>query len=367
MEKRRYGSGTLEKGLAVLETLERSHDPLRVQDVVAATLLDRAAVFRLLCTLEDRGYIERLPDKRYRARSHRWRPRIAYIAPLSGNSFRSDVTAGMQLAASEAGIDLVLIDSKDQDPESQLTAVQELITSGVGLAILFQRIGAIGHVLADRFLHAGVPVISVDSPIPGALYFGGNSYRAGLLAGGALGRFAKEHWNSKFDQLLLLESSLSAPENRARLTGAVEGIREVLGDVPESKIIHLDGLAHREASRLACAEVFSSLPAKSRVLISSFNDVSAVGALQAVCAAKHEKRAAIVGQNGTAESRAELLLPQSALIASVAYFPEKYGEKLIRLASAVLAHEKTPLAVYTDHLLLDHSNVQQYYPVAEAQ
>jgi ribose transport system substrate-binding protein len=365
MEKRRYGSGTLEKGLEVLETLERSHDPLRVQDVVAATSLDRAAVFRLLCTLEDRGYIERLPDKRYRAKSRRWRPRIAYIAPLSGNSFRLDVTAGMQLAAAEAGIDLVLVDSQDSDPdpESQLTAVQGLITSGVALVILFQRIGAMGHILADRFIHAGVPVISVDSPIPGALYFGGNSYRAGLLAGAALGRFAKEHWNSSFDQLLLLESSLSAPENSARLTGAVEGIREVLGDVPESKIIHLDGLAHREASRLACAEVFSSLPAKSRVLISSFNDVSAVGALQAVCAAKHEKRAAIVGQNGTAESRAELLLPQSALIASVAYFPEKYGEKLIRLASAVLAHEKTPLAVYTDHVLLDHSNVQQYYPV----
>jgi len=364
MEKRKYGSGTLEKGLDVLEALERSHDPLRVQDVVDATSLDRAAVFRLLCTLEDRGYIERLADKRYRAKNRRWRPRIAYIARLSGNSFRDDVTAGLRTAAAQAEMELVLVDSKDQDLENQLSAVQELINSGVSLVILFQRIGAMGHLLTDRLIHAGIPVISVDSPIPGAFYFGGNSYRAGLLAGGALGRFAKEHWHSTFDRLLLLEFSLSAPENKARLTGAVEGIREVLGDVPESKIIHLDGLSNSDASRLACTGVLDSLPSRSRVLISSFNDVSAVGALQAVRAARHEKRAAIVGQNGTSESRAELIRADSPLIASVAYFPEKYGEKLIDLASSVLAREKTPLALYVDHVLLDHENVLEYYPPA---
>jgi len=362
MEKRTYRSGTLEKGLDVLETLERSRDPLRVRDVVALTSMDRAVVFRLLCTLESRGYIERLADKRYRAIGRRRRPRIAYVAPLSGNSFRNDVTEGLQAAVAQAQMELVLVDIEGQELDSQLTAMQELISSGVNLVILFQRIGAMGYVLADRLIHAGVPVISVDNPVPGALYFGGNSYRAGLIAGGALGRFAKEHWNSSFDKLLLLESSLSAPENRARTTGSVEGIREVLGDVPESKIVHLDGLAGREASRVATAGALESMPAGSRVLISSFNDIGAAGALLAIRAAKPQMRVAIVGQNGSEESRAELALPESPMIASVAYFPEKYGEKLIRLASAVLAHEQTPLAVYTDHILLDSNNLHQYYP-----
>ncbi len=361
MEKRKYRSGTFEKGLDVLETLERSHAPLRVQDVVELTSLDRAAVFRLLCTLEDRGYIERLPDKRYRAIGRRRRPRIAYVAQLWGNALRDAVTAGLQSAATQAEVDLLLVDVEDMDLQSQLSKVKELTDSGVGLVILFQRIGAMAHVLADHLIRAGVPVISVDSPIPGAFYFGGNNYRAGLLAGGALGQFSKKHWNSSFDQLLLLESSLSSHENEARLTGAVEGIREVLGEVPESKIKHIDGMAQREASRVACAKVLASLPVKSRVLISCLNDVSAIGALQAVRAAHYESRVAIVGQNGTAESRAELILPESPIIASVAYFPEKYGEKLMRLASGIIAHEKTPLAVYIEHVLLDHANVLQYY------
>jgi ribose transport system substrate-binding protein len=363
-KQRQYRSETLEKGLGVLDLLERSHEPLRVQDVVKATSLDRTAVFRLLCTLEYCGYIERLPDKRYRPRNRHARPRIAYIAPLTGNSFRLDVVAGMRSAAAEADMELLLVDSKESDPNGHLAKVQEFINSGLKLVILFQPVDSAAHVLADRFIGAAIPIISVDVPIPGALFFGGNSYRAGLMAGEALGRFAKERWESKFDRLLLLESSLSAPENKARLSGAVEGLREVLGEVPEAKIMHLDGLAHREASRAACEEVFRSLPAKSRILISSFNDLSAMGALEAVSAAKRGSRSAIVGQNGTAEIRVELMRPESALIASVAYFPEKYGEKLIRLASAVLAHEKTPLAVYTEHILLDRSNVLQYYPAS---
>ena len=77
--QRQYRSGTLEKGLDVLEALERSPEPLRIQDVVSATQLERAAVFRLLCTLEDRGYIARLEDKRYRSKVRKRMPRVSRI------------------------------------------------------------------------------------------------------------------------------------------------------------------------------------------------------------------------------------------------------------------------------------------------
>jgi ribose transport system substrate-binding protein len=218
-------------------------------------------------------------------------------------------------------------------------------------------------VLADRFIQAQIPVISVDTPIAGAIYFGGNSYRAGLLAGEALGRYAKKHWGGEFDRLALLESSLSAAENMARLTGAVEGVKRILGPIAEKKILHVDGLASREASRAACGKVLAALPKKSRVLVSCFNDVSALGALEAVRSAGRERSTAIVGQNGTEESRLELAQKDSALIASVAYFPEKYGERLVKLATALVAHQKTPLAEYIDHVLLEHSNLKKYYPL----
>lgn len=356
---RQYRSGTLEKGLDVLEALERSPDPLRIQDVAATTGLERVAVFRLLCTLEDRGYIERLADKRYRAKKRRRIPSVYYIAPLTGNSFRLDVTASIQRAAEGSGLELHLIDSSDNgQPQSQ---VDQVIEAGADVVILFQRRGALAHVLADRFFEAQIPVISVETPIAGAIYFGGNSYRAGVLAGEALGRFAKKQWNGSFDYLALLESSLSATENSARLTGAVEGVARVLGEVPTEKILHVDGLASREGSRSACRKMLSTLPKTASVLISCFNDVSALGALDAVQEAGREEYVAIVGQNGTEESRKELQRKSSVLIASVGYFPEQYGTRLMELAADIVAHQKTPLAIYTDHVLLHRGNVRKYY------
>jgi ribose transport system substrate-binding protein len=360
--QRQYRSGTLEKGLDVLEALERSPEPLRIQDVVSATQLERAAVFRLLCTLEDRGYISRLEDKRYRSKLRKRMPRVFYIAPLSGNSFRDEVTAGIQRAAEGSGLELQLIDCGDGElPQAE---VEKAIAWGAEVVILFQRRGSLAHILADRFLEAQIPVISVETPIAGAIYFGGNSYRAGVLAGEALGRFAKTKWKGSFDRLALLESSLSAAENMARLTGAVEGSEKILGAIPAEKILHIDGLASLEGSRIACRKMLKMLPKNSRVLISCFNDISAIGALEAVVEAGREKYTAIVGQNGTEESRRELTRKSSALIASVGYFPEKYGEMLMKLADDVVSHRKTPLALYTEHVLLDHANLKKYYPAA---
>lgn len=70
---------------------------------------------------------------------------------------------------------------------------------------------------------------------------------------------------------------------------------------------------------------------------------------------------AIVGQNATEESRAEIRDPRSRFIASIACFPELYGGKLVRLALGVLNHEHVPPAVYTEHVILGRDNIEKYY------
>ena len=126
----------------MLEALERSPEPLRIHDVVSATQLDRAAVFRLLCTLEDRGYIERLDDKRYRAKVRKRMPRVCYIAPLTGNSFRVEVTASIERAAEGSGFELQLVDSSDTElPHEQ---IDQIVRSAADVVILFQRRGSLG-------------------------------------------------------------------------------------------------------------------------------------------------------------------------------------------------------------------------------
>jgi ribose transport system substrate-binding protein len=87
-----------------------------------------------------------------------------------------------------------------------------------------------------------------------------------------------------------------------------------------------------------------------------------LGALQAFKDADRLQDCAIVGQNGSIEALLQMRNPNSRLIGSVAYFPERYGEQLIALALDVLAQRvPIPNAVFVKHQLLTPSNIKQHY------
>ena len=367
--KRRYSVGTLQKGLSVLEKLEKTALPMSIAELADSTGVQRSAVFRLLCTLEERGYVERLSDKRYRSRLVHRRVLLGYCAPFSGTAFRSEVLHSLQQAAADSKVDLMVLDNAEDDPETGLRNAQVLVNAKVDLAMIFQPNQSIGHAVADCFMQAGIPLVTIERPVQGALYFGGNNYQAGKLAGRELGRFALKHWRGKFDHLVLIESPSGSSNVEARVAGVQVGVREVLGAVDESRIIHLCGHLHVESSRHAMEVLLKQLSrsGNTRMLISGFNDLTAVGALRAVRAAGREKDVAVVGQNATEEGRPEIRNPSSRFIASIAYFPEQYGPKMVRLALSVLHHEPVPPAVFTQHVVIDRTNIHQYYPVPDGE
>jgi ribose transport system substrate-binding protein len=90
--------------------------------------------------------------------------------------------------------------------------------------------------------------------------------------------------------------------------------------------------------------------------------LSALGALRAFEEAGRAGDCAIVGQNAEPEARAELRSANTRLIASVGYFPEKYGDGLLRLALDILAKKAVAPAVFTNHQIITPDNVDHYYP-----
>jgi ribose transport system substrate-binding protein len=258
----------------------------------------------------------------------------------------------------------MVLDNAEYDPDTSLRNAQILVNAKVDLAMIFQPNQSIGHAVADCFMQAAIPLVTIERPIQGAVYFGGNNYQAGKLAGQELGRFAVKQWRGNFDSLVLIESPSGSTNVEARVAGVQVGIREVLGSVDESHVVHLYGHLHVESSRQAMEALLTRLPrkARTRMLISGFNDLTAVGALQAIRAAGREKDVAVVGQNATEEGRQEICNPASRFIASIAYFPERYGSKMLRLALSILHHEAVPPAVFTQHVVIDCTNIHQYYP-----
>jgi ribose transport system substrate-binding protein len=99
-----------------------------------------------------------------------------------------------------------------------------------------------------------------------------------------------------------------------------------------------------------------------RIMIGAINDASALGALRAFQEAGRAANCAIMGQNASPEGRAELREPGTRLIGSVAYFPERYGEDLVRVALDILNRRPVPPAVFVKHQLITPETVNHFYP-----
>lgn len=130
--RRSYQLGTLDKALTVLEALESSSQAMSLQQIAEQSKVQRLAVFRILSTLEQRGYVRRLSDKRYRATTRR-RPVIGYMAPMTGNAFRIAVAASLEKTARDTRIDLLALDNPEDDEHVSIRNARHLVSSNADL------------------------------------------------------------------------------------------------------------------------------------------------------------------------------------------------------------------------------------------
>jgi len=201
----------------------------------------------------------------------------------------------------------------------------------------------------------------VEIPHPGATYFGANNYEAGLIGGRHLGRWAKQHWNSEVDEVVLMELTRAGSLPRMRLTGTLVGIREASPQLENCPVTFLDGDGQLGSSFEAMRKHLRSARGR-RFLVGAINDPSALGALRAFQEAGRTEDVAAMGQNASPEGRAELRVPGTRLIGSVAYFPEEYGGGIVRLALNILQRQPVPPAVFVKHRLLTPETVDHAYP-----
>jgi ribose transport system substrate-binding protein len=69
-----------------------------------------------------------------------------------------------------------------------------------------------------------------------------------------------------------------------------------------------------------------------------------------------------MGQNASPEVRVELREPKTRFVGSVAFFPERYGENIIRVSLDILNQRPVPPAVFVEHKLITPTTVDHYYP-----
>jgi ribose transport system substrate-binding protein len=356
----RYLVGAFLQAHQVLSAF-RPHEVLRLRDVVARTGLAKGTAFRLLYTLHQTGFLEKTDPNQYRLNitlPRKKRYRFGYDMNRS-DPFTTVVTESLVQAA--AGISAELLTMDNQDGKLSLQNADVFVRERVDVAIVFQGDQSIAEALASKLTEARIPIIALDVPHAGAYYFGANNYRAGVLGGHYLGKWAKLEWPETAPDVILIEYRRAGPVPQSRVAGMLAGFRDAFRDYEKCSIIRLDSIGDY-GSAYEATRSYLRERAPRKTLVAAVNDPAARGAIRAFEEAGLGEFCAVLSQSGDPLSRAEIRRPGSRLIGSVAYFPEKYGGNIVSLARRILTGPQPPLVTFTRHVLITAENVDRVYP-----
>ena len=359
----RNESQTVLRACAVLKAFRQLGEELQLADVMERTGLPKTTTFRLLRTLIHGGLIERASAGVYRNSfvPVSARPFRIGFATQGDTEFAREVAKSVERVAAREHVQLITLNNRYSAREA-LRNADLLIRERVDLVLEFQTYERVASVIASKFLAANTPVIAIEVPHPGATYFGADNYKAGLIGGKALGRWASENWGGHVDQLVLMELPIAGSLLELRLAGLVDGLGKELpgiADVPQAR---LNGRGTFEQVLDVMRRYLRRRGAR-RTLVGTVNDVCALAAVRAFEEAGLASECAVMGQNALREARAELRRSGTRLVGSVAYFPERYGEELIPLALNILRKKPVPATIFVKHQLITPQNVDLIYPL----
>jgi ribose transport system substrate-binding protein len=356
----RYKLETVSRACALLREFGDDEQTLSLIEIMKRTGMERTICFRLLRTLESEGFLRRSELRKYASNLRILSGkqfRIGY-ASQGHNSFSVAVSQGLRWAARKCQLDLIEVEN-NYSPKAALRNAELLVKERVDIAIEFQVFDRIAARVSTSFQEAGIPVIAIDIPEPGAVFFGVDNYKAGQIAGRMLLRAAQRVWSGEFDELILLDAKMAGQVPHLRLSCVQEVLRK--GSPGDWLTTCLDSRGEFVRSFAMTRQHLQVVP-KRRTLLCGVNDSAVLGALRAFEEFGRRNLCRAVGFNGTAEGRLELRRPNTRLLGTVGFFPENYGKNVLALALDILHHKAVPTANYTRVELLTPQNVDRFYP-----
>jgi ribose transport system substrate-binding protein len=345
--KRLYLIPILSKAFDVIELLEQNHTSLSLEDVYQKTRISKTSVYRILKTLVHRGYVAQTQNGQYRLVSRPRRLRFGFAVQSADMPFPIAVSQSVTAAAASAGVELLVLDNR-YDPDVAVRNAEEFVTKHVDLVLEFQVEEVVAPRIAHIFKKADIPLIAIDVPHPNATYFGVDNFEAGYEVGTMLAQYALLKWKGKVDQVIGLGFSEAGSFVQSRITGAFDGIRERLSEIPADNFKQIDGRGLREFSHTAMKELLRAHKPGEHILVAAVNDSSALGVLDAVREARCEPDVAIVGQDSIPEVIEEIR-KGSAIIGTISHEVETYGPRLVQLGIALLRGNIVPPYNYVRH------------------
>jgi ribose transport system substrate-binding protein len=352
----KYWVPIIAKTIDLLDCFGSTSEALNLEEVVKRTGIPHTTTFRILHTLVVRNYLTQ-SGRYYKLSRLRKKLKLGFANLSKHVSLAVEIQASLEKAADAIGVNLVVWDN-DRNADAAVRNAEEMVEHKVDLAIEFQLYEQVAPVISDILSRAGIPLISLVNPHHGTVYFGVNNYRAGLSAGSSLADYATEHWRSRVDSILLLESPLAGRTAQSRLVGVMRGLEERRGPMPPATVHHLDGGGDKAISKAAASNFLKSSRSAKRILIVGINDESAIGASEAASEAKGAKEIAVIGFGGSQEILEMVADPKSRCIGTVSFNAERYGPDLLDFALPIVQGKSAPTAHYVPHQIIGKSRLK---------
>jgi ribose transport system substrate-binding protein len=284
--------------------------------------------------------------------------KIGYISLGENVPFVKLVSDGIKKAAADAGVDLAFCDSQ-VDAAKALACAQNLKVQGVQGVLNFQVFQDSSKEICNAY--GNLPTIAIDIVQPPCqiAFMGANNRVAGTMGGEAVGKLAKEKWNCDITAYVSLESTAAGAANTDRMGGYRDGFTKYC-PIPKDKEHVLDGADRTDPALKQMTDLLGALPG-NKIVVVAINEDGILGAEGAAKTLGRQTDLWYSGQ-GTDPSIWKDVACNPNYVASVAYFPERYGSLLIPNMIKALNGETIPKDIFTEHQLITKDNIRTIYP-----
>jgi ribose transport system substrate-binding protein len=281
---------------------------------------------------------------------------IIGFSTLDGShEFSQIVRKSIEEAAGEyTSVELVITDNR-MDPRITLSNVETFINNNVDLVIEYSQDYQLGPLIAEKLSQSGIPLLAVDIPIPGAVYFGANNYQAGRLAGEAAAKEVARRWDGRLDALIVFTERAAGPTIENRIAGMLEAFLEAI-EFDEQEIISIDARNEVRDSAEKLAPIMRSLDPATRTVIFSFNAVATIGILESLKSVEMDRSSIVVSHNYMQSTAREMGRVDSPLLGTVTFNPEQYGKNIMEIALRMLGKEPVQQLNFTEHRWVGRDN-----------
>ena len=301
-------------------------------------------------------------------------PALAQDEPLigfanllrTGCAFCLDVEDSVTRDVNVKGWELFAVDNNG-DANQVVANADAMVTRGVDVFLQFDGGFTNYEVTIDKMQAASIPIIFIDGPfpdfdLPDVYWMGASNAEAGTILGEYAVKYAKENWDGKIDGVFATFLSTWNAETQKRLVVAMQVISAAFPEWTMDTITINDVVLDPEPTQGAAAAFINANPGTDRLLfIATTNDVHGL-AEESALDGLGRAGDGIVLSMGADSSAQEAIRAGGDFKMSVAFGPERYGEKLMPLVEQILAGQTPPDITRADAFAVDLSNIDELYP-----